>query len=132
MNTTTKHKHGDIRGDGFFFSDYNKAGREHWISPQALKLKKEKAKVRALVKHYETYSFFEKNPLTFERTRKYGEVRDDGYRFDSYKIDGKERWRSPQSWEHQTKKRLKKVRGIHKISYDYPDIDLTIANYYKG
>jgi hypothetical protein len=129
METTTKHKHGDRREDGFIFDHYDKTGREHWRSPQAYELQKERSRIKALEYYHKKYKHIKREKITFERTRKYGEVREDGYRFDSYTFDGRELWRSPQSWVRKTRK---KIKVTHKIpAFDYPEIDLTRSSNYR-
>jgi len=129
METTT-HKYGDLREDGFIFDHYDKTGREHWRSPIAHKLQKEKGRIRALEYYHKKYKHIKKHPVIFARVRKYGDVREDGYRFCHYDVMGREHWRSPQSWQRQRRPRIKVT---HKISaFDYPEIDLTMPSNYKG
>jgi len=95
LEKVMKHRHGDTREDGYRFWGYHPGctNGESWYSPEQW----ERAKETDLKRRREV-----SEPRTPKRmtvpTPKFGDTREDGYRFHGFDHKGRELWKSPEAW----------------------------------
>jgi hypothetical protein len=126
--TNKPFKRGFVREDGFTFNCYQKTIKkdgfyqELWNSPESLKKIKESNVYRRSIKTKITPELKRNNPET-NKPFKWGDIREDGYKFKCYsnplKKDGylTEVWSNPKSWKKMSKNVLKARRKSY-IKYN--------------